>query len=212
MKTSVVNRSRGRVALTPGATGHKQRGVILMVVLAVLGLLMLAAVGVLRAVDTSNVIAGNFSFQQAAIQASDRAVTNALDNLATIVAGGGGNTAVANRYFAVRQTSVDSRGFPTVTWANVSCADDVGASIGTTECATDSGKYRVQYVIERLCNANPSSFADAASLRAECEYEADSTYTAAEAIALRYRILVRVRGPRGTEGWFETVVAGPASS
>jgi type IV pilus assembly protein PilX len=212
MKTFALHCSRQRRSVALRASRRPQRGVILMIVLVVLGLLMLAAVGVLRAVDTSNVIAGNFSFQQAAIQASDRAVTNAMDNLAAIVAGGGGNANVANRYFATRQTSVDSRGFPTVTWANVSCADDVGASIDSSQCATDSGRYRIQYVIERLCKANPASFTDAASLRAQCEYEADGILTDAESIALRYRILVRVRGPRGTEGWFETVVAGPATS
>ena len=29
---------------------------------------------------------------------------------------------------------------------------------------------------------------------------------------LRYRVLIRVRGPRGTESWFEAMVSGPAST
>jgi type IV pilus assembly protein PilX len=189
---------------------RKQRGAVLFVVLMVLSLLLLAGLGVMRSVDTSNVIAGNYSFQQAAVQASDRAVTDALNGLASIVVAGGGNANVANRYYQLRQTTLDSRGFPTaVNWSNVACANEIGQSI--SDCDASVGNYRVQYVIERLCSAQPT-LSDVASLRANCEYEAAGTATTAAAVALRYRILIRVRGPRSTEGWFEAVVSGPASA
>jgi type IV pilus assembly protein PilX len=187
-----------------------QRGAVLFVVLMVLSLLLLAGLGVMRSVDTSNVIAGNYSFQQAAVQASDRAVTDALNGLASIVVAGGGNANVANRYYQLRQTTLDSRGFPTaVNWSNVACANEIGQSI--SNCDASVGNYRVQYVIERLCSAQPT-LSDVASLRANCEYEAAASATTAAAVALRYRILIRVRGPRSTEGWFEAVVSGPASA
>ena len=187
-----------------------QRGAVLFVVLMVLSLLLLAGLGVMRSVDTSNVIAGNYSFQQAAVQASDRAVTDALNGLASIVVAGGGNSNVANRYYQLRQTTLDSRGFPTaVNWSNVACANEIGQSI--SNCDASAGNYRVQYVIERLCSAQPT-LSDVTSLRANCEYEAAATATTAAAVALRYRILIRVRGPRSTEGWFEAVVSGPATA
>lgn len=180
----------------------------MMVVLMVLGLLLLAAASVMRVVDTGNVIAGNYSFQQAAVQASDRAVSDALNSLAGIVSGANGNTSISNRYLPLRGTGLDGRGFPsTIDWGNVACTDELGQSI--SDCATDAGNYRVQYVIERLCTAMPT-LTDAMSLRARCEYEAEGTATFAVAIALRYRVIVRVRGPRKTEGWFEAVVSGPA--
>jgi type IV pilus assembly protein PilX len=189
---------------------HAQRGAVLFVVLMVLSLLLLAGLGVMRSVDTSNVIAGNYSFQQAAVQASDRAVTDALNGLASIVVADGGNSNVANRYYQLRQTTLDSRGFPTaVNWTNVACANEIGQSI--SNCDASVGNYRVQYVIERLCSAQPT-LSDVTSLRANCEYEAKATATTAAAVALRYRILIRVRGPRSTEGWFEAVVSGPASA
>jgi type IV pilus assembly protein PilX len=189
---------------------HAQRGAVLFVVLMVLSLLLLAGLGVMRSVDTSNVIAGNYSFQQAAVQASDRAVTDALNGLASIVVAGGGNANVANRYYQLRQTTLDSRGFPTaVNWSNVACANEIGQSI--SNCDASVGNYRVQYVIERLCSSQPT-LSDVTSLRANCEYEAAATATTAAAVALRYRILIRVRGPRSTEGWFEAVVSGPASA
>jgi type IV pilus assembly protein PilX len=187
-----------------------QRGMVLIVVLVVLMLTFLAGVGVIRAADTGNVIAGNYSFQQAAVQASDRAITDALTVIANRAAGGNGNSDVTNQYLAVRSTPVDSRGIPTaINWANVACSDEKGVLV--SDCATDTGNYRVQYVVERMCASNPT-FTDIADIRAKCEYEASSSAMSASSIGVRYRILIRVRGPRGTESWFEAVVSGPAST
>lgn len=181
-----------------------------MVVLVVLGLMFLAGAGVMRAVDTGNVISGNFSFQQQAVQASDRAVTDAMNTLAAAVGGGGGNTAIGNRYYNVRQVAVDARGFPSaINWNNVACVNELGAVVA--DCSTDSGNYRVQYVIERLCSSNPD-MTNIADIRAKCEYEASDSALSATSIALRYRVIIRVRGPRGTEGWYEAMVSGPAST
>lgn len=208
--SSAMNPLRQYSRRSRGIRGRSQRGAVLFVVLMVLGLLLLAGLGVMRTVDTGNVIAGNYSFQQAAVQASDRAVTDAMNGLASIVVAGGGNSNVANRYYQLRETTLDSRGFPSaVNWSNVACANEIGQTI--SDCDASAGNYRVQYVIERLCSAQPT-LTDVASLRANCEYEAAATATTATAVALRYRILIRVRGPRSTEGWFEAVVSGPASA
>ena len=79
------------------------------------------------------------------------------------------------------------------------------------DCATDAGNFRIQYFIERLCSANPN-LANAADIRARCEYEPNAGASAVGTIALRYRVIIRVRGPRGTEGWYEALVSGPAST
>jgi type IV pilus assembly protein PilX len=189
---------------------QRARGMVLLVVLVVLALLLLAGAGALRAVDSGNVIAGNFSFQQAAMQSADRALTDALNTAAGAVISGGGNTNVPNRYFSTRQGTVDARGFPTsITWDNVACVDPAGTVIGN--CATDDGNYRIQYVIERLCNSNPT-LTDITDIRAKCEHEASAGVVSAFNIQLRYRVIMRVRGPRGTEQWFEAMISGPASS
>lgn len=188
---------------------RRARGMVLLIVLVVLALLLLAGAGAMRAVDTGNVVSGNFAFQQAAMQAADRALTDAMNTAAAAVAAGGGNNDVANRYYSTRQTTLDSRGFPSaITWTSVTCVDPAGVVL--TDCATDTGEYRVQYVLERMCSANPD-MSDINDIRAKCEYEA-SNAPSAFAIALRYRVIMRVRGPRGTENWFEAMVSGPASS
>lgn len=188
----------------------QQRGMVLIVVLALLAITVLAGMSVIRSADTGNVIAGNFSFQQGAAQASDRALTDALTVIANRVAGGAGNMAVTNQYLPVRDTSVDALGVPaSITWASVPCVDEKGALIA--DCAAETGSYRVQYAVERLCSSTPS-LADITDIRAKCEYEPSDTAVSATSIGLRYRVLIRVRGPRGTERWFEAVVSGPAST
>lgn len=188
---------------------RRARGMVLLVVLVVLALMLLAGAGAMRSVDTGNVISGNFSFQQAAMQAADRAFTDALNTAAARVPSGGGNSDVTNRYYATRQSTLDSRGFPAaIDWNSVGCVTPSGMVI--SDCAADSGEYRVQYVIERLCSASPD-LTNINDVRAKCEYEA-SNAPSAFAIALRYRVMVRVRGPRGTEQWFEGMVSGPATS
>jgi hypothetical protein len=185
------------------------RGMVLLAVMVVLALMLLAGAGAMRAVDTGNVIAGNFSFQQSAMQASDRPMSDALSALSSLVVAGGGNTALPNRYFNVQQSALDARGFPSaIDWSSVSCTDPNGVVL--TNCAQDNGQYRIQYVLERRCSANPN-LANPADIRALCEYEASSTALSAGSIAVRYRVLIRVRGPRNTEGWFEAMVSGPAS-
>lgn len=188
----------------------RERGVVLIVVLVVLMILMVGGMGAMRAADTGNVLSGNFAFQQASTQASDRAITDALTVIANRVAGGGGNTAVPNQYLSVTDATVNTLGIPTaVDWSLVACVDEKGAAI--TDCAADTGNYRVQYVIERLCSSAPT-LSDVADIRAKCEYDAISTADAATSIGVHYRVLIRVRGPRGTLNWYEAVVSGPAST
>jgi len=91
----------------------------------------------------------------------------------------------------------------------VSCVNPAGAAIAN--CATDVGDYRIQYVIERMCSSNPV-LSDLNDIRTRCEYEARVGVISAFDIPLRYRVIMRVRGPRGTEEWFEAMVSGPASS
>lgn len=187
----------------------KQEGMVLIVVLVVLAMTLLAGLGVMRAVQSGNAMAGNFSFRQIALQASDRAVSDALSEIANRVAGGGGNTPVANRYLSVTESAVNALGVPSsIDWTAVPCADEKGALV--SDCAADTGNFRVQYMVERRCSANPD-LANMAEIRARCEYEPRASSATALTTALRYRVLIRVRGPRGTESWFEAVVSGPAT-
>ena len=208
MKAVPIRRSIARACQRCSQRG--QRGVVMIVVLVVLVMMFAAGMGVMRAADTANVISGNFMFQQAAVQASDRGLTDALNMVANRVAAGQANTDVANQYWSVI-TPADARGIPTaVDWAAVACADEQGVAVA--DCAVDAGNYRVQFVVERRCAANPV-LTSGQSVRGNCEYEASAGSNSAAGgvhIPVRYRAIIRVQGPRGTETWFEAMFSGPA--
>lgn len=187
----------------------RQQGMVLIAVLVVLVVTLLAGMGVMQAVQTGNAMAGNLQFRQAGLTASDRALTDAITDVANRVIGGGGNTGEANRYLAAIDPVVDASGVPSaIDWTEVRCNDEKGTLV---ECAVDNGNYRVQYVVERRCASSPD-LADIADIRSRCEYEPQATAGSPSTVALRYRVLIRVRGPRGTENWFEAMVSGPATT
>ena len=192
-----------------------QRGMVLVAVLVALVVALLAGMAVMQNVTTSNAMSGNFSFRQIAMQASDRALTDAMSDVATRVGGSGGNTAEANRYLTTIATAVDSMGMPAaITWSSVRCVDEKGALVNN--CDSEVGKFRVQYVVERRCQANPTftgtPLEQVVDIRTKCEYEPQASAGSPQTIALRYRVMVRVRGPRGTENWFEAMISGPATT
>lgn len=190
---------------TPRSNGStQQHGVVLIVTLIILILMTLATVSVVRSMDTGNVIAGNFAFKQAAMQASDRAITDAMNNLANIIPSGGGNTSQTNRYSNVILTPLDSLGVPTaINWASIPCRDQAN---NLCNPAVDNGTYRVQYFIERRCYSQPN-LSDNNSIKTNCDYEESGGN-----IALRYRVIIRVQGPRNTLGMYEVMLSGPVTS
>jgi Tfp pilus assembly protein PilX len=189
----------------------RQRGLVLMLVLIVLGILALAGAAVMRSVDTGNTIAGNHSFQQSALHASERAVADAMAFLPNRVAAGTSGSNMANRYFATRQTVLDARGFPAnINWDNVDCVDERGIAVSGT-CGDADGGYKVQWVAERMCTSNPTA-GSVQSVRAVCEHDVDlasSVVSDPRQIPVHYRVIVRVRGPRNTDNWYEAFVVGP---
>ena len=59
----------------------KQRGVVLFFTLIAMLAMMLAAVALIRSVDTSTLIAGNLAFKQAATTSGDAGIENAIVSL-----------------------------------------------------------------------------------------------------------------------------------
>lgn len=195
------------------ARAPQQQGLVLMLVLIVLGILALAGAAVMRSVDTGNTIAGNHSFQQGAMHASEQAMAASMGFLRARVASGDGNTTQQNAYYATRQTALDARGFPTgINWDAVACVDERGV-VATGSCNANDGRYKVQFVVERLCTANPAA-GSVQDLRAVCEHDVDAAAAVVPVadprqIPVHYRVIVRVRGPRNSDNWYEALVAGP---
>lgn len=183
----------------------KQGGVVLFIALIALVAMSLAGIALMRSVDTGNLIAGNLAFKQSALHASDTGVELAFAALPGILATSK-DANIANQYFATLQP-VDSYGIPTtIAWSTVPCRNFSGATIS----CTDVSAYRVQYVIDRLCEG-PLPVTD---LQQRCYYEAagggSSKKAGAESFSsaaqVYYRATIRVTGPANTERFVQVIV------
>ena len=182
---------------------YHQRGVTLFIALVGLIAMALAGVALVRSVETSNIIAGNMAFRNAAMHASDVGVEAAFTALNSITSGQveankPSNCTNACQYYATMQP-LNSIGVPsTVVWANVA-----GVAVNTD--------YTVRYVIERLCKgttpiADLASSCYAGSLRGGGSKKAGSVVFSSTN-ELYFRVTVRVEGPRNTISYVQTLLA-----
>lgn len=181
-------RSRRFSAIRP----NRHRGVVLFIALIALVALSLAGIALLRSVNTSNVIAGNFAFKQTTVNAADVGIQSAYSALPNIIATSL-DTDISNQYFATMQP-VDASGIPTtINWSAVP-----GNAV--------AGGNTVKYVIERLCRPNAAApLLPVANVETNCVVNinrsqsndpSDPVFTTVTAVY--YRVTVQVTGPRGT--------------
>lgn len=123
------------------ATRSAQRGVVLFIALIVLVAMTLAGLGMMRSVDTNNLIAGNLAFKNAAASAGDASIEAARSWLTTKTPGQ--LEADQAGYFANWQPSFDPKTFD---WPANSML--VG---------TDNYGNTIYYVAHRMCNESAKS-------------------------------------------------------
>lgn len=157
----------------PGMAGGAQRGLSLLFALLALAAMSLAAVALVRSVDSGALLIGNLSFKQDATAASDRAteaarqwLMNNANNLTADSAGGEG-------YYATTQDNLDPTGRLTsvanpmavVNWGEPdSCACRSTSPVSCASCSRlPSNEIRLfapdgvtvlarsRYLITRLC-------------------------------------------------------------
>jgi type IV pilus assembly protein PilX len=187
---------RVRAPALPG----RQRGITLIIALIALVALTMAGVALVRSVDTGNVIAGNFAFRQASMQATDTGVETAFTQLQTIA--NAADTAIANQYYPVMQP-LDANGVPTtVTWSSVP-----STTLGS------NNEYTVRYVIERMCTG--TSGVVITDVVTNCVVDQGQVSGSqksgapvfSSAGAVNYRVTVRVEGPRNTVAMSQAILA-----
>jgi Tfp pilus assembly protein PilX len=204
-----------------------QRGIALMVVLIALVLMSLAAVGLVRTVDTGNLVVGNLAFKQSTTSAADSATEGAISWVHLNAAGASlFDNDAANGYYATSLTALDVSGKSTdnsrvlVDWEGNNCAYAAAGSFAS--CITPSSPnttngYTSRHVITRMCKttgaqnaagngcAKPVANGSAsAPKRGEIKYGEDKRFTAPA--GPYYRIVVRSEGPRKTVSFTETYV------
>lgn len=135
----------------------KQRGVVLFFALISLLAIMLAAVALIRSVDTSTMIAGNLAFKQAATTSGDAGTEAAMAWLLATQAANDPNkvytdathpfnvTNATKGYYSNSDPGLNL--FADATWDAITDASN--------PAVTDSSGNTIRYVIQRMCrNAN----------------------------------------------------------
>lgn len=138
-----------------GLRARKQRGVALFFALICLVAIMLAAVALVRSVDTSTMIAGNLAFQQAATSSADAGTEAAITYLAGIEAANSSKNVLTDATHPFNITAATA-GY----YASLDPAKSLTASSGTrflwdntdsVGLTTDSSGNTTRYIIQRMC-------------------------------------------------------------
>lgn len=209
---------RNSMATIGMAQKGSQRGVVLFLALIALVVMSLAAVALIRSVDTNNIIAGNLSYKHSALVSSDRGVETAMTWLAATALADpltlNADNALEGYYATYLTLDLDD---PAVlksdaTWAAALSADAAGTGIvGGTEA---SSKNNIRYIIQRMCReavapvAEKCLFGDT-EIGTGSRGVKDATEAGAKIDALQspmYRITTRVAGIKNTFSYAQTFV------
>jgi Tfp pilus assembly protein PilX len=188
-----------------------QRGVVLFIALIVMVAMSLAAIALMRSVDTTSAVIGNLAFRQASILPANYAIEDAAAGLFLDA-----NTAGVARIADVRVDTPTENYYSTHSQA-AGWDDQYGvpqplqtksAAAALTRKQTDGAGNTITYVTERMCNSNaPTVPADKSASGTWCDMmppkqSPGTTINDPMAAILAsqpfYRVTVRVDGPPGT--------------
>lgn len=213
-------------------TNHKrqgQRGVVLFIALIALVVMSLAAVALIRSVDTSAMVAGNLAFKQAATSSADAGLEAAIPWMAALQAAqvpkdpwldmthAFNNDAPANGYYASMVSANGNEKLDLTaetTWDAGHSRPGTGANFDPTGRDATTGN-TVRYIIQRVCRSDNAAlllsasdclFSDfkvnIGSKRGRLTYDA-GLGTGATGGSPLYRITARVTGPRNTVSYIQ---------
>ena len=183
---------------------------MLIIAIIVLVAMTLAALALVRSVDTNNVIAGNLAFQQAAVHSGDAGVETATAWLVNptsatlLIADSPTNGYAANGSDPSKSPSAGQ------TWDAYWAATLAARSIALS---TDSAGNTVSYVIDRLCLFAGTTMGGASCIASPVVTSATGSEEEAGGKPLNapsvvyYRITVRVDGPRNTVSYVQSVIS-----
>lgn len=198
----------------------RQRGVVLFFTLIALLAISLAAVALIRSVDTSTLIAGNIAFKQAATTSADSGVERAMDWLtATDTA----NSGVDVRTNTAHTFNIDA---PTVGYYSsvnpaLSLTDGTGIQWNNNDSVlvgTDGSGNTTRYVIQRMCRVANTPTATANCLFGDVQEDKGShAILRSQDVCVgsgcgtsnqtpQIRITSRTTGPRNTVSYVQAFV------
>lgn len=196
----------------------RQRGVVLLLVLIILVAMTLAGIGMMRSVDTGNVIAGNMAFKQTTIQSGDRGISDgyaALLNLST-----NNKTALNTNgsfvgYYATPLNQCEVFNTCAQNWWSED-ANWVGAPSVTILDANNKTLATVSYLVHRMCSAanlGPNDSGNTCQTYQDISSAPGGDKSVGAVIftnnSVFYRITSRAVGPRNTVSYSQALVLLP---
>jgi len=195
------------------ASHFRQQGVALFFALIALVVMMLAAVALIRSVDTDTSVAGNLAFKQSATISADAGIETAFKTLKT----GGINkelNSTANAALGYYATSEERNLTGTLTQPAAFSWDDSNSALaeGTDmENGKDSSGNTVRFVVERMCHragsTSPSDCLSGESLDTGGKQPGGpcvvNCLKPQPVFSPIYRITARVQGPKNTTSYVQ---------
>ncbi|HZV61156.1 MAG TPA: hypothetical protein VFF75_01945 [Methylophilaceae bacterium] len=192
--------------------GGRQKGVVLFLALMALVLMSIAAVALIRTVDTSTLIAGNLAFTQSATTSADSGMESAIAWL-----GANAETLDADNKGAGYYSYVDDNPASGTyldlmsedTWKTGASAVATGADM--TDGLDTSGN-TIRYVIQRMCSVTgpPAAATCLFGPPADddgCKRTPDPMCaTGSTSTTVMYRVTAKVTGPRNTVSYIQAFV------
>jgi type IV pilus assembly protein PilX len=208
MEFVIVIRNPAPADFTSARSPRRERGVVLFVALIVMVAMSLAAIALVRSVDTTNRAIGNLAFRQAAIQPAALAVEDAAQALfldqnkanAVLISNKDADLADWN-YYSSWQKSDDVNGIPTKLQKK--------SNFDLKRTLTDDAGNEIRYVIERMCVQPGPPLVDNCDLMPPKQASGQTT-NKENAVKLGrvpfYRVTVRVDGPQNTVSFVQSVL------
>ena len=161
----------------------------------------LAGIGMLRSVDTGNLIAGNLAFKQATLNASDLGVEIGFQWLLTQA----GTTALDANIAASGYYATPPANDATFDWTNI--ANWAGSVVIPVDAAGNT----TRYIIHRLCPAVGTVTSQVCAISTTSGTAGGGSSSVGSTIftstnSVYYRIMARVDGPRNTSSIIETYI------
>lgn len=205
-------------------TAKQARGASLVVAFIMLAMMSAGAISLIRAVSTGRLMAANLAFRQAAVLASDAGSEAAIAWLRTQVVTAALYADQPDQgYYASVPDDLDITGARAsssgvvIDWDDDHCnnASSQTCVKASAPQAPDAAGNVIRYTIHRLCRTAGSpqggansclmagGTASASSKRSSLSYGTSSRF--ATSMQVYYRITVRVRGPRNTAVYTQTL-------
>ena len=197
---SIVSKTKSRCGSGGGpATLGSQRGSTMILVIIALGVLLVSAIVILRSSGIATTVAGNIAFRTSANQVAEVAINTAVTTIQSAISSGtfNGDTGAglpSGSYFPLMQTT-DSAGIPQVSpWP----------------AATTSGQFKLQWIVDRLCQSTPVSDPSSQCRTALGSQSGNSVSAGATLFPTSprvfYRITAMVTGPKGAVSYVQALV------